>query len=219
MRQARALIERFSPTGRLERSAERDAALRAMLPEVPRLGWSQAALRAGLAAAGETPDAAAWLFPRGPAGMVEAWCDLADRDMAEAAAGMALETQRIPARIRALVALRLRQQRPHKEAVRRAMALLALPWNAAVAARATARTTDAIWQAAGDTSNDFSFYTRRASLAGVYGTTLAFWLTDADPDDGATLAFLDRRLADLARLQRRPGRRPAATGQAEAAAP
>ncbi|WBV42248.1 COQ9 family protein [Pseudoroseomonas cervicalis] len=222
MRQARALMERLSGTGRLERSAERDAALRAMLPEVPRLGWSTAALRAGLSAAGEAPDAAAWLFPRGPAGMVEAWCDLADRDMAEAAAGMALEEQRIPARIRALVALRLRQQRPHKEAVRRAMALLALPWNAAAAARATARTTDAIWQAAGDTSHDLSFYTRRATLAGVYGTTLAFWLHDADPDDAATLAFLDRRLADVARLQRRP-RRPAAgaasAGKAEAAAP
>ncbi|MDQ1078463.1 COQ9 family protein [Pseudoroseomonas cervicalis] len=209
--------------GRLERSAERDAALRAMLPEVPRLGWSLAALRAGLAAGGQNPDAAEWLFPRGPAGMVEAWCDLADRDMAAEAAGMGLESQRIPARIRALVALRLRQQRPNKEAVRRGLALLALPWNAGAAARATARSTDAIWQAAGDTSNDLSFYTRRATLAGVYGTTLAFWLNDADPEDAATLAFLDRRLADLARLQRRPrrsaGAAGGAAGKAEAATP
>lgn len=187
----------------LERSAERDEALRAMLPHVPALGWSRAALRAGLAATGGNPDAADWLFPRGPVGMAEAWADLADREMAEAAAARGIESLRVSQRIRALVALRLEQQAPHKEAVRRALALLALPWNAAAAARATARTVDAMWLAAGDASADISFYTRRATLAGVYAATLAYWLHDRDPEMQATLAFLDRRLAGVARLNRR----------------
>lgn len=187
----------------LERSAERDEALRAMLPHVPRLGWGLPALRAGLAATGGNPDAAAWLFPRGPAGMVEAWADLADRAMAEAAAADNLESLRVPQRIRALVLLRLRQQAPHREAVRRALALMALPWNAPTATRATARTVDAMWLAAGDSSADLSFYTRRATLAGVYAATLAYWLQDPDPEMAATEAFLDRRLAGVARLQRR----------------
>jgi ubiquinone biosynthesis protein COQ9 len=44
----------------------------------------------------------------------------------------------------------------------------------------------------------------------VYGATLAFWLQDEEPGFPATRAFLDRRLADLARLQRpRRARRPA----------
>ena len=186
----------------LERSAERDAALRAMLPEVPRLGWTMEALGAGLAASGGNPDSAAWLFPRGPLGMVEAWCDLADRDMVAEAAGTGLDGMRIPARIRTLVAIRLRQQAPHKEVVRRALALLALPWNLGAASRATARTVDSMWQAAGDTSADASFYTRRATLAGIYAATLGFWLQDSDPEGVATLAFLDRRLGELGRLQR-----------------
>lgn len=186
----------------LERSAERDKALQAMLPHVSRLGWSRAALRAGLAATGGNPDAAAWLFPRGPVGMVEAWADLADRGMAEEAATRGIESLRVSQRIRALVALRLERQAPHKEAVRRAVALLALPWNAPAAARATARTVDAMWLAAGDASADISFYTRRATLAGVYAATLAYWLQDPDPERQATLAFLDRRLAEVARLNR-----------------
>ncbi|MCQ4161355.1 COQ9 family protein [Roseomonas sp. GC11] len=190
----------MSPLDHLERSAERDAALRALLPEVPRLGWSPAALRAGLAATGQNPDSAAWLFPRGPVGMVEAWADLADRDMAAEAAGLDLPAQRIPARIRALILLRLRQQEPHREALRRALALLALPWNAPAAARATARTADAIWMAAGDTSNDLSFHTRRVTLSGVYAATLAFWLRD--PEGQATPAFLDRRLEGVARMNK-----------------
>ncbi|WP_159998991.1 COQ9 family protein [Roseomonas sp. 18066] len=192
---------RRCPAAGLERSAERDAALRALLPEVPRLGWSLAALRAGLATEGRDPAAAAWLFPEGPAGMVEAWCDLADRDMAAAAAGQGLEDLRIPARIRALVALRLQQAGPHREAVRRGLALLALPWNLGAATRATGRTVDAIWTAAGDISTDLSFHTRRMTLAGVYGSTLAYWLQSGD--EAAAMDFLDRRLAGVARLQKR----------------
>ncbi|MBX6376167.1 MAG: COQ9 family protein, partial [Acetobacteraceae bacterium] len=34
-------------TGSIERSAERDAAIRAILPHVPARGWTWAALRAG----------------------------------------------------------------------------------------------------------------------------------------------------------------------------
>ncbi|MBW8270757.1 COQ9 family protein [Caldovatus aquaticus] len=190
----------------IERSPERDAAIRAILRHVPARGWTWAALRAGLADLGRDPVEAASLFPRGPVGAIEAWSDLADREMAEAAAAANLAALRTPARIRRLVELRLRAAAPHREALRRALALLALPWNAAAAARCTARTADAMWHAAGDRSADFSWYTRRASLAAIYLATLAYWLRPeadgADPEThlAATLAFLDRRMADLARL-------------------
>ncbi len=109
------------------------------------------------------------------------------------------------------MALRLRQAAPHREALRRALALLALPWNAPAAARCTARTADAIWHAAGDVSADFSWYTRRASLAAICLATLAYWLR-RDPGAEAgeeeqhlaeALGFLDRRMADLMRIGHR----------------
>lgn len=188
----------------MERSADRDSAILAILPLVPERGWTQATLRSALSAAGRDPAAAEYLFPRGSVSVVEAWCDLTDRAMAEEAASAGLEALRIPARIRAIVAIRLRLLAPHKDAVRRAVGLLALPWNLGATGRATARTVDAMWQAAGDVSIDRSWYTRRASLAGIYAATLAFWLQDAEPGAGPTLEFLDRRLAELGRLQRRP---------------
>jgi ubiquinone biosynthesis protein COQ9 len=64
----------------------------------------------------------------------------------------------------------------------------------------TARTVDSIWHAAGDRSADFSWYTKRAILASVYGTTLLYWLRDMSEDDEDTLAFLDRRLAGVGRI-------------------
>ena len=85
-------------------------------------------------------------------------------------------------------------------AVRRAAAVLALPRHAGLAARCTARTVDAIWHAVGDRAADFSWYTKRATLAAIYTATTLYWLRDTSEDDAATLAFLDRRLAGLGRI-------------------
>lgn len=186
-----------------ERMPERDAAIIGMLPNVPFDGWTKRALRAGVRAAGMPADEADLLFPLGTVDMVETFCDLADRRMEQAAAS--LPQTKVSARVRALIALRLEQNRPHKEAVRRALSVLALPQNARAAASCTARTVDAIWHAAGDRSADFSWYTKRATLAAIYSATLLYWLRDTSEDDAATLAFLDRRLAGVGRLARLRG--------------
>jgi ubiquinone biosynthesis protein COQ9 len=182
-----------------ERSAERDAAIAAMLPHVPFDGWTRRSLRTGLADIAASPDDAELLFPGGTPDMIEAFCDWADRRMETAAATLD-PALRLHQRVRAVIALRLEQNRPHKETIRRALALLTLPRNARLAAACTARTVDAIWHAAGDRSADFSWYTKRAILAAVYVTTVLFWLRDAGEDDAATLGFLDRRLAGVGRV-------------------
>ena len=114
----------------VERSAERDAAIAAMLPHVPFDGWTRRALRAGLADIGMAREDAEQLFPGGAADMIEAFCDLADRRMEEGAAALD-PAMRLHQRVRAVIALRLEQNRPHKEAIRRALALLALPGHVA----------------------------------------------------------------------------------------
>ena len=162
-----------------ERGPERDAALLAMLPHVPFDGWSRRALAMGLADLGAPADEVDLLFPGGAVSMVETFCDLADRRMTEAAAALDMSGKGLTARVRALVALRLAQARPHKEAVRRAVAVLALPMNTRQAVGCTARTVDEIWYAAGDRSADFSWYTKRAILAAIYGATLLYWLRGA----------------------------------------
>ncbi len=187
-----------------ERLPERDKAMLGMLPHVPFDGWTKRALRAGVRDADLPDDEADLLFPLGTVDMIETYCDLADRRM-EAAAASLPET-RVSARVRAVIALRLEQNRPYKEAVRRALAVLALPQNARAAATCTARTVDAIWHAAGDRTADFSWYTKRAILSAIYSATVLYWLRDTSEDDAATLAFLDRRLAVIGRIGRLRGR-------------
>jgi ubiquinone biosynthesis protein COQ9 len=59
---------------------------------------------------------------------------------------------------------------------------------------------DALWYAAGDASSDFSFYTKRATLAAIYSATLLYWLEDGSEDFADSWDFLGRRVADALKI-------------------
>jgi ubiquinone biosynthesis protein COQ9 len=178
---------------------ETAAIIDAVVANVPFDGWTETALRRALVGVGLPAADAPVIFPGGAGEMVETYCALADQRMIAGAAGLPAE-MRLTARVRAVIALRFAQNRGQKEAVRRALAVQALPANLRSAVRTAAATVDAIWFAAGDEAADFSWYTKRATLAAVYSATLLFWLHDPSPDDADTLAFLDRRLAGVGKI-------------------
>lgn len=62
-----------------------------------------------------------------------------------------------------------------------ALALLAQPSNSPAALRLLSQLLDTICYAAGDTSTDGSWYTKRAALAAVYTSTELYMLTDYSP--------------------------------------
>lgn len=190
----------------IERAPERDEAVLAALPHIPFEGWTRRSLRAGLADLGRDSAELDALFPDGAAEAVEVWCDLADRRMQQAMADEDQTGRGLTARVERAVLLRLREVEAHREAVGRALALLSLPANLPASARTLYRTVDSVWAAAGDRSADFSWYTKRALLAGVYGTTLAYWLNVGPGAEDRVQAFLRRRLDDvlaIGRIRRR----------------
>lgn len=184
----------------MELDALRDRLVLAALPHATFDGWSERSLAAAACDGGMDPTMPERLFPGGPVEAIGHFSRLADRLMAEAAAHMSLDGMAVPARIEALVKIRLSRWSSHKEAIRRAMAVLALPGNVGRAAALTAASVDAIWRAAGDMSHDFSWYTRRATLAAVFTSTVLCWLDDPTEDGAETWAFLKRRLADAGRM-------------------
>jgi ubiquinone biosynthesis protein COQ9 len=105
--------------------------------------------------------------------------------------------RKVRERIAAGVLARLEVLLPHREALRRALSLLASPPNLPLAAKLLYDTVDTIWHAAGDRSTDFNFYTKRGLLAGVYAATTLYWLDDRSDDMAATEAFLERRLGEV----------------------
>ncbi|HVI52668.1 MAG TPA: COQ9 family protein [Candidatus Sulfotelmatobacter sp.] len=183
-----------------EMQALRDALVLAALPHVPFDGWSMAALKAAAESAGHPASMAERAFPKGPVQAVEHFAELADRLLEADALQAGLEEKRLAERMLLLVKLRLSRWAEHREAIRRAVSLLTLPANAPVALRMTWRTVDSLWHAVNDQSADFSYYTKRASLAAVYSSTLLYWLEDQSDDFSESWAFLERRLVDLTRL-------------------
>jgi ubiquinone biosynthesis protein COQ9 len=179
---------------------ERDRLIVAMLPDVPFDGWSQHALRRAAERIGMPVREAQALFPRGAIDMVAAFSRWADRQMLDRLEAMPVEPVSLSRRIANALRVRFEVLQPWREAVRRGMAVLAMPQNAALGLRLLYETVDGIWYAAGDTSTDFSFYTKRASLAAIYGAAMLFWLDDRSPGAVETDAFVERRLADLHRL-------------------
>ncbi len=178
----------------------RDAIVAAALPNVAFDGWSRTTMRRASEDAGYDATMAERLFPNGAVGLVDHFNDLADRRMLDLLDRADLPGLKLRQRISLAVQARIEPWTDDREAVRRALALLALPQNAGLAARITFRTVDTIWHAVGDTATDFSYYTKRASLAAVYGSTVLYWLDD--PSEGAveTWGFLERRLDDVLRL-------------------
>jgi ubiquinone biosynthesis protein COQ9 len=179
---------------------ERTALIEAILPEVAFDGWSHAALRHAARRAGLTAGEALALFPRGAPDLVAAFSRWADRKMLDRLEAAPLEPLRTAERVALATGIRLEILGPWREAVRRALGVLALPQHAPLALRLVYETVDGIWYAAGDGATDFSFYTKRATLAAIWMATVLYWLEDRSEGFAATRAFVTRRLGDAERL-------------------
>jgi ubiquinone biosynthesis protein COQ9 len=189
-----------------DRDADRAALLEATLNHAAFDGWSQMAFDAGAKDAGIPADRALNAFPGGMAELVAFHNEMADRDMLEAMAAANVSEMRVRDRIAFAVKARLQANQRHREAIKSACSFLAMPQNAPLALKLLYRTVDAAWYAAGDNATDFNFYTKRMLLAGVYSSTVLYWLNDRSADCADTWAFLDRRIEEVMQVPKILGR-------------
>jgi ubiquinone biosynthesis protein COQ9 len=165
-------------------------------------GWNERALAATASRLGINPDVAGLAFSGGAMAMIASWFETIDAQMMAALSPETLSTLKIRARITALVEARLTALAPHREALRRAHAILAMPQNAPQAARLGWHAADAMWRAAGDTATDYNHYTKRAILGSVYAATLLVFVDDESKDWADTRAFLARRIEGIMRFEK-----------------
>ena len=188
----------FGPSGDIDPALRK--LVEAALPHVAFDGWSPASFRAAVADSGIEPALAEAVAPRGALDLALAFHRIGDRKMAEAYAAAETGTMRYRDKVALAVRLRI-EAAEDREAVRRGTTLFALPQNAPYGAQAIWDTVDAIWRAVGDTSEDFNWYTKRATLSGVYGSTVLYWLGDDSIGAQDTWAFLDRRIGDVMAIE------------------
>jgi ubiquinone biosynthesis protein COQ9 len=92
---------------------------------------------------------------------------------------------------------RLLMNEPYISRWAEGLALKALPKNMPEALENLAHLVDDMWYLAGDKSTDFSWYTRRASLAILYGSSELYMLQDDSPGFENTWAFVEKGLREL----------------------
>ena len=165
-------------------------------------GWTREAVDSAAEQLGIDPLQARLAMPKTQSGMIDTYIQEVDRALEAWFTPKRLKGMKIREKIRALIWHRLEIMGPAREAVRRAMAILAMPQNAPLAIRTSWRTADLMWRVAGDISTDFNHYTKRLTLGAVYGSTLLAWLDDQSEGWSQTAAFLDRRIDDVMRFEK-----------------
>jgi len=165
-------------------------------------GWTQKAVDSAAAQLGIEPAQARLAMPKDQAGLIDCYIQEVDRALADWFTPERLEGLKIREKIRSLVWQRVEIMGPAREAVRRGLAILAMPQNLPLALRISWRTADLMWRIAGDTSTDFNHYTKRMTLGAVYASTVLVWLDDDSEGWSETAAFLDRRIDDVMKFEK-----------------
>ena len=165
-------------------------------------GWTAKAVAAAAAQIGIDPAQARLAFPKAKVDMIDAYIAAVDAAMSAQFPHDRIAAMKVRDRIRAQLWFRLETMAPAREALRSALAILAMPQNAPRALAIGWRTADLIWRNAGDTATDFNHYTKRLTLGAVYASTLVAWLDDQSDGVADTAAFLDRRLSDVMRFEK-----------------
>ena len=165
-------------------------------------GWTRAAVDSAAQQLGVDPVQARLAMPKSQAAMIDLYIQEVDRGLEAYFTPERLAGMKIREKIRALIWKRLEIMGPAREAVRRALAILAMPQNLPLALRISWRTVDDMWRIAGDTSTDFNHYTKRMTLGAVYASTLLVWLDDQSEGWTETAAFLDRRIDNVMQFEK-----------------
>src|SRR4051794_14900118 len=165
-------------------------------------GWTAKAVDSAAAQLGLDPVQARLAMPKTQSGMIDVYIQEVDRGLTAYFTPKRLAAMKIREKIRALVWHRLEIMGSAREAIRRALAVLAMPQNLPLALRISWRSADLMWRIAGDTSTDFNHYTKRMTLGALYGSTLLVWLDDQSEGWSDTAAFLDRRIDDVMRFEK-----------------
>ena len=165
-------------------------------------GWTKQAIDTAAEQLGIDAVQARLAMPKGQAALIDLYIQEVDRTLEAYFTPKRMQGMKIREKIRALIWHRLETMGPAREAVRRALAILAMPQNVPLALRISWRTADLMWRLAGDTSTDFNHYTKRVSLGAVYGSTLLAWLDDESECWADTAAFLDRRIDNVMQFEK-----------------
>ena len=183
-----------------------DKILLRALDDVAFDGWSLEVVQNAAAQEGFEADVVRAVFPSGLVDVLAHFSDYADRMMLQALEGADIEALRIRDRINLAIISRFEALEPYKEAVRLSVPFWARPFSQLRGGKIVWRSADVIWNWAGDTSDDYNFYTKRTLLSGILISSTPVWLDDREASLQKTRNFVDKRIGNVMQFGKIIGR-------------
>ena len=175
--------------------------MKSMLDHVPDLGWTWDALYKAALSSNKnknlTEEELQSLFDKKISNIIGIFNEQLDEEMYEIYNVKSNKNFGVTETIRGLVLCRLKASQNYKSIVKSSLFFMAQPINAYDALTQVMKTSDKIWKIAGDSSKGRTFYSKRLILAGVYSSTLAYWLAEETRSIEGSEDFLDRRLDNV----------------------
>lgn len=172
----------------------------AALPNVAFDGWSNSTFEAACRETDISERKARLFCPRGALDLAVAFHKWGDDQFEISFKKKRISKLKVREKIKKAVELRINFA-SDKEAVRRGVALFALPIYAFEGSRLIWDTADLIWELIGDNSEDYNWYSKRTILSAVYASTVLYWLGDDTEGNKETWHFLDRRIEDVMKFE------------------
>ena len=172
-----------------------------MLNHVPDLGWTWDALYKAAFNSKKlkslTEEELQTLFDNKISNIIGIFNDKLDEEMYVIFNSQNNKNLGVTQTVKALVLSRFRASENCKSIIKMSLFFMAQPGNAYEALNQLMKTSSKIWEIAGDTSRGRNFYSKRLILAGVYSSTLAYWLAKETRSIDGSEHFLDKRLDNV----------------------
>jgi ubiquinone biosynthesis protein COQ9 len=174
--------------------------LQEALKAVPFEGWQESIFFEATRALNLAEGYGYIAFPEGIIDLIDFFLSETDKQMLTVLENLDLPNMRIRDKIFTAVKTRLELNQDKKEVLKRLVKYFLNPIHTPKGLSFNWRTVDKMWYAAGDTSTDYNFYTKRTLLMGVYDSTLLYFLNDDSEDHQKTWEFLNHRIDNVLKL-------------------
>lgn len=173
-----------------------------MIKIVPFTGWTETSFQDAYTSVGLNEEMARGLFPFGALDVAKALhrqCD--DEMIRHFLLRDDVDKLKLREKIIEIIMIRFALMQKYKKTVQASVSFFAFLPNSAEGMALIWQSADKVWNAVGDSSDDFNFYSKRVIFSAVYVSSLVYWLGD-DSSNKDTYAFVCRRVENIMQFEK-----------------
>ncbi|MDC0861225.1 COQ9 family protein [Alphaproteobacteria bacterium] len=167
------------------------------IKDVPKFGWSRDTLLGSAKKLKVTTSILAKEFPGFEADILKFIISQNNQKVEKLYQSFNHDRLRMRDRVKTLLELKFETNQYLKDTLPEILKNLLRPGNIIGSLKLLNQNSDFIWKLAGDTSNDFSYYSKRGLLSIVYLSTLIYWLNDSSDKMIGTKSFISRAVDNV----------------------